>query len=122
MRANDVTPSCLARLSLVLVAIRGDDEIRSACIFCNDDFDDFAPQRLLLLRYRSLIVFVARPAHAVFTLSILATSTMELELPVIYLLPTHLSSDELQQWEEKIPSLTWDAAEASFIVGKSMPP
>jgi hypothetical protein len=47
---------------------------------------------------------------------------MELELPVIYLLPTHLSSDELNEWEEKVPSLTLDASEASFIVGKSMPP
>ncbi|KUI71236.1 DNA polymerase type-X family protein pol4 [Cytospora mali] len=43
---------------------------------------------------------------------------MGLELPVLYLLPTHLSSDELHDLEEKIPSLTWDASEASFIVGK----
>lgn len=32
-----------------------------------------------------------------------------------------MSSDELHDWEEKIPSLTRDASEASFIVGKSMP-
>ncbi|ROW08877.1 hypothetical protein VMCG_02803 [Cytospora schulzeri] len=43
---------------------------------------------------------------------------MALELPVIYLLPTHLSSDELDEWKENIPNLTRDATEASFIVGK----
>lgn len=47
---------------------------------------------------------------------------MELKLPAIHLLPTHLSSDELNEWYAKIPSLTLNASEASFIVGKSIPP
>lgn len=44
---------------------------------------------------------------------------MELELPVIYLLPTRLSSDELHEWESRVPNMTRDASEASFIIGKS---
>lgn len=42
-----------------------------------------------------------------------------LAFPPIYLLSSHLSDEELHTWEEKIPSLTRDASEANFIVGKS---
>lgn len=44
---------------------------------------------------------------------------MDLQLPPIYLLPAHLSADELQKWEGKIPTLTRDVSKTEFIVGKS---
>lgn len=44
---------------------------------------------------------------------------MDLQLPPIYLLPTHLSADEIKKWEDKIPTLTRDVDKTSFIVGKS---
>ncbi|KAJ4424623.1 hypothetical protein N0V82_000755 [Gnomoniopsis sp. IMI 355080] len=43
---------------------------------------------------------------------------MDLKLPPIFLLATRLDADELQKWEEKIPTLTRDVREAQFIVGK----
>ncbi|KAK4459762.1 hypothetical protein QBC42DRAFT_348539 [Cladorrhinum samala] len=43
---------------------------------------------------------------------------MILELPVIFLLPTQLDSDELHELEEKIPTLTYDINEAEVILGK----
>lgn len=43
----------------------------------------------------------------------------DLVLPPIYLLPSHLSDDELRAWEAKIPSLTRNAKEAMFLVGRS---
>ncbi|KAK7708479.1 hypothetical protein SLS64_006581 [Diaporthe eres] len=46
---------------------------------------------------------------------------MDLPTPVIYLLPTHLTSDELRQWEDRVASIarvTQVASEADFIVGK----
>ncbi len=43
---------------------------------------------------------------------------MALEFPVIFLLPTQLGSDELQQLEDQIPTLTYDANEADIILGK----
>ncbi|KAL1875282.1 hypothetical protein VTK73DRAFT_10238 [Phialemonium thermophilum] len=43
---------------------------------------------------------------------------MPLELPVIFLLPTRLSADELHQLEEQIPSLTYDINEADVVLGK----
>lgn len=47
---------------------------------------------------------------------------MDPPTPLIYLLPTHLTSDELRQWEAKVASIarvTHVASEADFIVGKS---
>lgn len=43
----------------------------------------------------------------------------DLVLPPIYLLPSHLTNDEVRAWKAKIPSLTSDANQAEFIVGKS---
>lgn len=47
-------------------------------------------------------------------------------MPVIYLLPTHLTSDELRQWGDRAASIarvTQVVSEADFIVGKStLPP
>ncbi|TPX15125.1 uncharacterized protein E0L32_004683 [Thyridium curvatum] len=43
---------------------------------------------------------------------------MALAFPTIYLLPTHLTHDELHEVEEQIPSLTYDANEAEVILGK----
>lgn len=43
---------------------------------------------------------------------------MNLNLPLIYLLPTNLPPAELHSLEEAVPSLTWDANEADLIVGK----
>ncbi|OLN97469.1 DNA polymerase type-X family protein pol4 [Colletotrichum chlorophyti] len=42
---------------------------------------------------------------------------MVLELPPIFLLPTHLDTDRLHELEEKIPSLTYDVHEAEIIIG-----
>lgn len=39
-------------------------------------------------------------------------------LPVIYLLPTHLGTDELHELEAQIPTLTYDISEAEVVVGK----
>ncbi|KAJ4389139.1 hypothetical protein N0V93_006601 [Gnomoniopsis smithogilvyi] len=39
-------------------------------------------------------------------------------MPPIFLLGTRLTADELQKWEEKIPTLTRDVRQAQFIVGK----
>lgn len=41
---------------------------------------------------------------------------------MIYLLPTHLTSDEVRRWEDRVASLarvTRVASEADFIVGNS---
>ncbi|TQN75191.1 DNA polymerase lambda [Colletotrichum shisoi] len=43
---------------------------------------------------------------------------MALELPPVYLLPTHLKPDELHDLEGKIPSLTYNIQEASIVIGK----
>lgn len=43
---------------------------------------------------------------------------MTLDFPVIYLLPTHLGSEELQALEEQMPTLTYDINEAEVILGK----
>lgn len=43
---------------------------------------------------------------------------MALELPPVYLLPTHLKPDELHELEEKIPSLTYNIQEANLVIGK----
>lgn len=43
---------------------------------------------------------------------------MALDFPVIYLLPTQLGSNELQDLEEQIPTLTYDINEAEIILGK----
>ena len=40
------------------------------------------------------------------------------DFPLIYLLPTHLSPDELHELESQIPSLTYDINEASVVIGK----
>lgn len=41
-----------------------------------------------------------------------------MKLPPIYLLSTHIPSEELHQVEDKIPSLTYDVNEAEIILGK----
>lgn len=55
-----------------------------------------------------------------------APRVMDPPAPVIYLLPTRLTSDELRQWGERAASITrvtQVAGEADFIVGKStLPP
>ncbi|KXX78694.1 DNA polymerase type-X family protein pol4 [Madurella mycetomatis] len=43
---------------------------------------------------------------------------MALDFPVIYLLPTQLGSNQLQELEEQIPTLTYDINEAEVILGK----
>ncbi|KAF4451920.1 DNA polymerase IV [Fusarium austroafricanum] len=43
-------------------------------------------------------------------------------LPRIFLLATHLESDELHQLEERIPTLTYDINEAEIVVGKISQP
>ncbi|KAK6208761.1 hypothetical protein QIS74_12279 [Colletotrichum tabaci] len=43
---------------------------------------------------------------------------MALELPPVYLLPTHLKPDELHDLEGKIPSLTYNIQEANIVIGK----
>jgi DNA polymerase IV len=43
---------------------------------------------------------------------------MALELPRIFLLPTHLQADERRRLEEKIPTLTHDVQEADVILGR----
>ncbi|KAK4228235.1 putative DNA polymerase [Podospora fimiseda] len=43
---------------------------------------------------------------------------MILELPMIYLLPTNLESEELHDLEEQIPTLTYDINEAEIVLGK----
>lgn len=48
---------------------------------------------------------------------------MDPPTPVIYLLPTHLNSDELRQWGDRVASIariTQVAGEADFLVGKGM--
>lgn len=42
----------------------------------------------------------------------------ELDFPVIFLLSTHLGSEELQDLEEQIPMLTYDINEADVVLGK----
>ncbi|KAK0735607.1 hypothetical protein B0T21DRAFT_290351 [Apiosordaria backusii] len=41
-----------------------------------------------------------------------------LDFPVIFLLPSHFGSDELQELEEQIPTLTYDINEAEVVLGK----
>ncbi|KAI1759936.1 Nucleotidyltransferase [Hypoxylon sp. FL1150] len=43
---------------------------------------------------------------------------MALEFPTIYLLPTHIETEELPELESKIPTLTYDINEASIVLGK----
>ena len=43
---------------------------------------------------------------------------VELDFPTIFLLPAHLGSEELQDLEEQIPTLTYDIKEAEVILGK----
>ncbi|KAK4191658.1 hypothetical protein QBC35DRAFT_486730 [Podospora australis] len=43
---------------------------------------------------------------------------MTLDFPVIFLLSTHLGSEELQQLEDQIPTLTYDINEAEVVLGK----
>lgn len=43
---------------------------------------------------------------------------MDLEFPVIFLLPAHLQPDERHELEEEISSLTYDINEAEVILGK----
>lgn len=48
---------------------------------------------------------------------------MDPPTPLIYLLPTHLNSDELRQWGDRVASIariTKVAGEADFLVGKGM--
>lgn len=40
------------------------------------------------------------------------------EFPIIYLLPAHLSPDELHELESQIPTLTYNINEANVVVGK----
>ncbi|VBB75294.1 Putative DNA polymerase [Podospora comata] len=42
----------------------------------------------------------------------------DLDFPVIFLLPSHLGSEELQELVEQIPTLTYDINEAEVILGK----
>ncbi|KAK4177498.1 putative DNA polymerase [Triangularia setosa] len=42
----------------------------------------------------------------------------DLDFPVIFLLPSHLGSEELQELEEQIPTLTYDINEAEVVLGK----
>jgi len=48
----------------------------------------------------------------------MALSSLPNNLPSIYLLPTHLSPEERHELEEKIPTITYNAAEAEVIVGR----
>lgn len=41
-----------------------------------------------------------------------------LDLPPIFLLPTHLPPDELHRLEDSIPSLTYDVGEAEIVLGR----
>ncbi|KAK0719980.1 hypothetical protein B0H67DRAFT_552238 [Lasiosphaeris hirsuta] len=43
---------------------------------------------------------------------------MALKFPVIFLLPTHLGSEELHKLEEQISTLTFDINEAEIVLGK----
>ena len=43
---------------------------------------------------------------------------MPLDLPTIFLLPTHLDPEELHKLEDRIPRLTYDIQEADIVVGK----
>ncbi|KAL2262580.1 hypothetical protein VTK26DRAFT_845 [Humicola hyalothermophila] len=43
---------------------------------------------------------------------------MQLDFPIIFLLPTQLGSEELQELEEQIPTLTYDINEAEIVLGK----
>ncbi|KAK3325747.1 hypothetical protein B0H66DRAFT_136824 [Apodospora peruviana] len=43
---------------------------------------------------------------------------MALDFPLIFLLPAHLGSEELQGLEDQIPTLTYDINEAEVILGK----
>ena len=48
---------------------------------------------------------------------------MDPPTPVVYLLPTRLTSDELRRWADRAASIvrvTQAASEADLIVGKSM--
>lgn len=47
-----------------------------------------------------------------------ASHRMELELPAIFLLSTHLQPAEQHELEDKIPSLTYDVNEAEIVLGK----
>lgn len=42
----------------------------------------------------------------------------DLSFPVIFLLPTRIGSEELQDLEEQIPTLTYDIHEAEVVLGK----
>ncbi|KAK4203232.1 putative DNA polymerase [Triangularia verruculosa] len=42
----------------------------------------------------------------------------DLDFPVIFLLPSHLGSEELQELEDQIPTLTYDINEAEVVLGK----
>ncbi|KAM7207545.1 hypothetical protein V8F20_002023 [Naviculisporaceae sp. PSN 640] len=42
----------------------------------------------------------------------------ELDFPIIFLLSAHLGSEEMQELEEQIPTLTYDINEAEVILGK----
>lgn len=42
----------------------------------------------------------------------------ELDFPIIFLLSAHLGSEEMQELEEQIPTLTYDINEAQVILGK----
>lgn len=46
------------------------------------------------------------------------TPATTLDFPIIFLLPTHLSADELEKLEDQIPTLTYDINEAEVILGK----
>ena len=43
---------------------------------------------------------------------------MPLDLPTIFLLPTHLDPEELHELEDRIPRLTYDIQEADVVVAK----
>ncbi|KAL6862362.1 Nucleotidyltransferase [Trichoderma novae-zelandiae] len=43
---------------------------------------------------------------------------LDLDLPRVFLLPTHLQADEVRELEARVPSLTQDAREARVFVGK----
>ena len=45
-----------------------------------------------------------------------------LNLPPIYLLPTHLDTERLHELEEQIPTLTYDPREAAVIIGNISKP
>ncbi|WQF89662.1 Putative BRCT domain, DNA-directed DNA polymerase X, DNA polymerase beta-like protein [Colletotrichum destructivum] len=61
---------------------------------------------------RSSITTICATSHMT------AVARMALELPPVYLLPTHLNPDELHDLEGKIPSLTYNIQEANIVIGK----